>query len=261
LNRPIAKPGLFLNRAIAKPGLFLNRSIANQGADFRFSILDEIVNDCNMKMKKHGTLFPNSVRCLVVGISAAGKTNLVITLLTHVNGLKFQNLYVYSKSLEQPKYDYLDKIFGCMKDQTFSNSSEVIPIDSVKPNSVFIFDDVITENQSMIRGFFCRSRHKGIDCVYLSQSYAKLLKHLLRENANFLILFRQDSLSLKHIFEDHVNPDMSYQKFLQLCKICWKDKHDFIVIAKDYPLNNGRYRKGFNTFIGVGSDDKPKSRS
>ncbi len=76
----------------------------------------------------------------------------------------------------------------------------------------------------------------------------KLLKHLLRENANFLILFRQDSLSLKHIFEDHVNPDMSYQKFLQLCKICWKDKHDFIVIAKDYPLNDWRYRKGFNTF-------------
>ena len=45
----------------------------------------------------HGPLFPDSIRGLIVGKSGCGKTNLVITLLHHKNGLKFENVYLISK--------------------------------------------------------------------------------------------------------------------------------------------------------------------
>ena len=51
-------------------------------------------------------------------------------------------------------------------------------------------------------------RHRLIDCFYLCQTYAQIPKHLIRDNLNFLVLFRQDEMNLKHIYGDHVNTDM-----------------------------------------------------
>ena len=53
-------------------------------------------------------------------------------------------------------------------------------------------------------------RHADVDCFYLCQMYAKIPKHLIRDNANLLILFKQDRINLKHVYNDHVNTDMSY---------------------------------------------------
>src|SRR5699024_1759027 len=61
---------------------------------------------------KHSKLLPNSIRSIIVGPSNCGKTNVLITLLGHPNGLKFENVYVYSKSLHQPKYEYLKKVLS-----------------------------------------------------------------------------------------------------------------------------------------------------
>ena len=93
-------------------------------------------------------------------------------------------------------------------------------------------------------------RHKNVDCFYLCQSYAKVPKHLIRDNVNLLAIFRQDDVNLKHIYDDHVNTDMSYNRFKELSGKCWgKDNYGFLVIDKDGALNDGRYRKGFDSFI------------
>jgi len=75
----------------------------------------------------------------------------------------------------------------------------------------------------------------------------KILKHLIRDNANLLILFKQDDINLKHVYNDHVNTDMFYEDFCKLCRNCWTQKYGFLVINKDSALSNGRYRK-FNDF-------------
>jgi GTPase SAR1 family protein len=49
--------------------------------------------------KRHGELLPSTIRCLLVGPSNCGKTNTMISLIEHSNGLRFENVYVYSKSL------------------------------------------------------------------------------------------------------------------------------------------------------------------
>jgi hypothetical protein len=48
---------------------------------------------------KHSPLFNvRTLRCLIIGPSNCGKTNVIISLIEHKNGLKFKNVYVYSKS-------------------------------------------------------------------------------------------------------------------------------------------------------------------
>ena len=178
------------------------------------------VDNINCEKSKHGKLLPNTVRCIVSGPSNCGKTNVVINLLTHENGLHYDNVYVYSKSLNQPKYQILERVIKDVPDVSFFkfNSDEnIMEPQNAKPYSVFIFDDVSCENQNMIMKYFCMGRHNNIDSIYIGQTYSKIPKQLIRDNVNLLILFKQDDTNLKHIYNDHVGTDMVSEKFKQVC--------------------------------------------
>lgn len=199
---------------------------------------------------KHGPLFPASIRSAIIGPSGCGKTNILLNLLYHPNGLKFLNVYIFSKTLYQDKYQQLQQILKSIPGMGFYGSEQAIPpLNSMKPDSIVIFDDVTTENQTEIKNIFSAGRHKKLDSFYLSQTYTAIPKHLLRDNMNFLVVFRQDLLNLKHIHSDHVGADLSFQEFQTMCSKSWENPHGFFVIAKDFEFNNGRYRKGFDTFF------------
>lgn len=113
--------------------------------------------------KRHGFLLPNSIRCIICGPSACGKTNTLISLLTNPNGLRFENIYIFSKTLEQDKYKYLESILRPIQGlgyYTFSLNDDVIPLNKAKSNSIFIFDDVICDKQNNIKAYFCMGRHE-----------------------------------------------------------------------------------------------------
>lgn len=212
--------------------------------------LDCLIGDIKSTCKKHSELLPNDIRAIICGPSGCGKSNVILSLLFDLNGLKFQNVYVYSKSLYQPKYIYLENVLNGItgiKYFSFSNNDCVLSPSEVNNNSIFIFDDVICENQNKIRDFFCMGRHKNIDCFYLCQTYTKIPKHLIRDNVNLIVIFKQDNLNLKHIYHDHVYGDMNFDTFVKLCEEGWKNKYDFIVINKED--TKGRYRRGFDQFI------------
>lgn len=85
------------------------------------------VNNLDLEMiqntpnkKRHGSLLPNSIRCIIAGPSNCGKTNLIISLITNENGLHFENIYLYSKSLFQPKYEFLKEVFKNLTYRLFS---------------------------------------------------------------------------------------------------------------------------------------------
>lgn len=204
--------------------------------------------------KKHGPLLPNSVRCIITGPSNCGKTNVLFNLIFDVNGIKFENIYVYSKSLNQPKYELLKRVLKGANKKIgyfpFEDSEAVIEPNKAKPNSIFIFDDISCESQSKIRAFFSRGRHARVDCFLLCQTYSSIPKQLVRDNANVIIVFKQDELNLDHVYRDHVNTDLSFQQFKDACALCWNDdQHGYLVIDKESQINNGRYRQGFNTDI------------
>ena len=180
-------------------------------------------------------------------------TNVMLTLIEHPNGLKFKNIYLYSKSLYQPKYIYLEKLLKPIKGIgyfAYNNSDDILPPSKAK--QFFIFDDVACDKQNAIREYFSMGRHNHIDCFYLSQTYVKIPKHLIKDNANSLILFKQDDTNLKHGYSDHVGTDMTFEKFKSLCAICWSKPYYFLAIFKDNEKNEGRYRCCFDKYINLG---------
>lgn len=212
------------------------------------------LNDTLKHYQKHGNLLGGCKRGLIVGGSGSGKTNVIISLLEHPNGLRFENVYLYSKSLYQPKYEYLRKLLKPINGlgyYEYANSADIMSPNAARANSVIIFDDVVCDSQSIIRDYYCFGRHKNNDCFYLCQTYSSIPKQLIRDNANLIVIFKQDVTNLKHIYDDHVNVDMSFERFKKLCSHCWEDRYGFLVVDKDREINSGRYRRGFDCFINI----------
>lgn len=231
---------------------------AKQIIDIPVGNIDERISTNITKTKRHSELLPNNVRCIIAGPSGCGKTNVLIGLIESEHGLKFENLYLYSKTLDQNKYRYLCGILhsiegvGCY---TFTASQNIIEPNQMKENSLVVFDDVINDrgiNKTVVRNIFTLGRHRSLDVVYIVQSYTKLDKHLIRDNCNFIIVFKQDELNLKHIFNDFgVNADMKFEKFRELCQDCWRENFGFVCISLEHEVNAGRYRKNFNEYLQV----------
>ena len=229
-----------------------NMNFQEQSLELPVVNVDALLGEKIEKLKRHGPLLPDSIRAVFCGPSACGKTNVLLSLIIHSNGLKFDNIYIYSKSLNQPKYTFLEELLKPLEGInyfTFNDREQVISPENALPNSIMIFDDIACEKQDSLKAFFCMGRHKNVDSFSLCLSYGHVAKHLVRDNINLLVVFRQDELNLKHIYNDHVNTDMNFDEFKKLCLQCWQDNHGFVVIDKTSNLKEGRYRKGFDHFL------------
>lgn len=217
-------------------------------------ILNHDILFTDSAFKKHGTLLGgNSKRGILVGPSGSGKTNVMLSLLQHPNGLRFHNLYVYAKSLYQPKYEYLRMLMKSLPQIgyfEFNNVDDVIEPADIRPNSVIIFDDIQCANSNdLVKSYYAFGRHKNTDVFYQAQTYSAVPKQIIRDNLNYLIIFVQNKTNLQHIYDDHVNPDMTFGEFQNLCSLCFQEKYGFLLIDKECNINEGRYRKGFDKFI------------
>jgi len=126
----------------------------------------------------------------------------------------------------------------------------VISPEKALPNSVIVFDDVFTQNHNIIRSFFAFSRHRQIDVCYLAQSYSRVPKQLIRDNANFIVLFKQDEINFKHVYDEHCSGDIKYSEFKDFCMTFWRGgRFKFVVISSENERDNGRYRHGFDTYV------------
>lgn len=216
--------------------------------------LDKFVVNKNMKLvRRHSDLLPNTIRCIICGPSNCGKTNLILNLLFSSNGLCFNNIYIYSKSLHQCKYKLLECVLENLPEIgyfPYSDNELIPPPNQVRPRSIMIFDDVSYGKQKNIKDYFSMGRHNDVDTFYICQTYSYVPKQLVRDNANLLVVFKQDDRNLLHIYNDHVNTDMSFSIFKDMCLKIWKSgRNKFLVIDKDSALNRGRYRSGFDIFI------------
>ena len=227
-------------------------NVKEQSLKLPVTNIDVLVGEKIERPKRHGPLLPNSIRAVFCGPSNCGKTNALLSLIMHPNGLKFDNIYIYSKSLNQPKYTFLENLLkpiSEIKYFAFNDREQVISPDKALSNSIMIFDDIACEKQDSLKAFFCMGRHKNVDSFYLCQSYAQVPKHLVRDNVNFLVIFRQDEMNLKHIYSDHINTDITFENFKKMCLECWQDEHSFMTVDKTSEMKNGRYRKNFDQFL------------
>ena len=70
--------------------------------------------DCKQDLtclQRHGLLLNQSgILGFIIGKSGSGKTNLLINRLLDLNGLSFENVYIFSKSLYERKYKYFKEV-------------------------------------------------------------------------------------------------------------------------------------------------------
>jgi len=95
-------------------------------------------NEKNLPLQQRA-LFPNRTRALIFGPSNCGKTNVMLSIIESPNGLKFENFYIFSKSVYQPKYEDLEKLLKPIKGMgchTFSHNDGVLDPSETKNNSM-----------------------------------------------------------------------------------------------------------------------------
>ena len=132
-----------------------------------------------------------------------------------------------------------------MEIASFINScQELISIHECEPNSLVVFDDCVNiQQQHNIKYYFVRGRHKNISCIYLTQSYTKVDRQLIRNNINFLCIFRQSPKYMKDIYDEYIGSDLT-EKFA-ICNSCWSEDYGFLTIGTTKKLNNNRHRNRF----------------
>ena len=196
----------------------------------------------------HVEIFPKKIFCVIAGATGCGKTNLLLNLLLEKQKINYRDVYIYSPTIHQPAYVYLRETFESMEkmikiktkqsvkiahffDPSDEKTTLLDPIELDKnQNHVMVFDDVMLEDQTMIKKYFCSGRHNNVNVFYLVQSLHKIAKHCIRENANMFILFKQDDRALKYFYETHLSGDMDFKEFKQFCDDSWTKKHGFVVI-------------------------------
>ena len=113
------------------------------------------VDDETFNYSRHSDLFPRkNIRAIFVGPSNCGKTCALLSLIYHKEGVSFKNIYIFSKSLHQPKYQELAEVMWIVPEigfHPFSSSEKVPSPDNVKPYSIMIFDDIACELKSHMR--------------------------------------------------------------------------------------------------------------
>jgi len=207
-------------------------------------------------------LLPHPIRCLIVGSSGSGKTNLLLNFIYNKDGIIFKNLYVFSKSIEQPAYVELRQRYSDAEKklkktitQFYSNCEDLPSLEQCKPNSLVVFDDCIMEKQDDIKQYFIRGRHKKLSCVYLSQSYGRVDMQVIRNNVNMLCVFKQNKHYTKRIYDDFVGSDMSISDFEKMCKLCWDEPFGFISINMTKKPHSGKYMFKLKYALTNGTDE------
>ena len=200
----------------------------------------------NLRKRCNHPLLPQGIRGLIIGKSGCGKTTILINLLLRPGWLDYNNINIFGKRLFQPEYHILKKAFEeklpreviitvfenqneitdlgispiSIVEETakeirdkldvvsnFYQSAEDVPdpreLSSQKKN-LMVFDDLLLGKQNTCESHNIRGRRSNV-----------------RENPNFICLFPQDLKNLNHIFDYHVESDMTKEEFKQLCKAAW----------------------------------------
>lgn len=198
-------------------------------------------------------ILPHPLRCLIVGSSGCGKTNLLLNFIYNEKGVPFKYLYVFSRSIEQPAYTQLrrhyeriEKRLGEKIAYFFSTCDDLVPLDECRENSLAVFDDCLMGEQSKLKDYFIRGRHKRVSCVYLSQNYSRVDMQVIRNNVNLLCVFKQNRHYTRRIFEDFVGSDMSFESFEKTCEACWDRPHGFLSIDVTRKPHDRKYLCALN---------------
>lgn len=144
----------------------------------------------NPNFNLHGFKIP--FRACVVASSGAGKSNLVVNLISLFCKGKgtFNTIHIICKDAEEPLYKYLaSKSQAIIVKEGLHELPDLDKIDKSDCTLVIIDDMVLEKNQRQVCEYYIRCRKKSVSIMYLSQSFYGIPK-VVRINCSYLILLK-----------------------------------------------------------------------
>lgn len=200
-------------------------------------------------------------RMVIVGASGAGKTQLVVHILSKMRST-FSNVYIYTKNKDESIYQWLeekipsgltikeglDEVPNLSKDK----NGVVKGFEKADEQSLVIFDDLVLErDQSKIEQMFIRGRKiaGGISIMYLTQSYFKVPK-TIRINCTYIILKKLASTRDLNLILSDYNLGVSKETMLEIYKYCTRIKEEFLLLDLD-AVPEQRFRRNLLEIIDI----------
>ena len=142
--------------------------------------------------------------------------------------LYFDKVYLYTKNLEQSKYQNLMDIFKPISNEVGYDVIEARNDEDLESDSqeIVIFDDYVCDkNQKPLVDYFIRGRHKNCSVIYLSQSYYTTPKDIRLNCSHFSIYDFPSANEKSLICRKNSIPKESYEK-------ATKEPFSFVYIDK-----------------------------
>ena len=151
---------------------------------------DSITNENNKEHNEKWPYIPDPpYRILIIGGSGSGKTNALLSLIERQDDI--DNIYLYSKDLSEPMYEFLIKICKNAGTKYIDDPNAFIKCSNRMDENysrnrqrrvLIVFDDMIAniisnkKFQAIIKEVFIRCRKVNISLVIIIQSYFSVPK-------------------------------------------------------------------------------------
>ena len=202
---------------------------------------------------------------LCVGRTGAGKTNVLLHLLTDENLLggvfNPKDIYLYSaltpdksltKNLKIPKKNVItnwdeDKVKSHL--EQIEQKSKKNWADA--PYTFIIFDDCLQKKNFLKSGTVANlvstHRHHKICYAFLVQYY-KSVSPVVRTNCSYIIYFAGSEMENLKLCDEQLPAFMSRKRFMQCVEFATKEPYSFLTI-NTRAEHGKKLRSGFNTII------------
>ena len=208
--------------------------------------LDSITNENNKEHNKKWSYIPDHpYRILIIGGSGSGKTNALLHLIKEQDDI--DKIYLYTKDLSEPKYDFLIRKREDAGTKHFSDPNVFVDcsntmddvyenIDDYSPNRqrkiLMVFDDVIADImsnkkfQAIIKELCIRCRKLNISLVFITQAYFSVPKYVRLNLTHYLIMKIENKKELKNIGINH-SAHIDYNDFVRIYRECTRKLYSF----------------------------------
>ena len=164
-------------------------------------------------------------------------------------------MFLYTKDLSEPKYEFLIKkredagikhfndpnaFIECSKtmDDVYENTHEYNPIR--KRKILIAFDDMIADImrnktfQAIIKKPFIRCRKLYTSLIFITQTYCSVPKDVRLNSAHYLIMKINNKRELQNIGINH-SANIDYKDFMKIYRECTKEPCSFLTIDTTLP--------------------------